>query len=817
MRAYLAISRAPQCTHNNELKIVLRKILTEQVEQSHAEGIAEVGNGKEVYGTTTMHDETTKEVFEIMEKSIISPQVWESITTPGMETTIKMLEKPSILANTLFQTTDTSVFWSTSLPDLLLQKLKNSSRLNGITYFRADMEIELKVNATRFQAGRYILGWLPYGGGSITGAPSSYSQEHWRRAHLANLQAVTSTTHIEIDLATQSSAKMVIPFTSHMNFITVKQGIVPNLGILFLYPYSPLAVGSGDTIAQVAIWGRFTNIHLSGNAVLQSAVSKLENAKSKNGPISEVAAKVVMTTQALSKIPILSPIASTVGWFAALAGDVARVWGYSKPSITAAPSHFYRKGIAHMNHIDGAFNGKKLSALSDAATPINSDRAGTKIDEMSFQFLYSIPVWFSTVTWTQSQTAGTTLTYFDVGPGFYPSTIGKGFTEPPFATISRYFSNWRGSFVFKFKFVKTEFHSGRLAFSFVPNDQFGAAPATSLTVDQTDNLVRHIVDLRETNEVEYCVPFISPFNYLETGAGSSIGRVYVTVINQLVSPSTVPTDVPILIEVSGGDDLDFGFPTQINSGTTIQPYVPAIIQTNVRQLECEELGTGYFTDKAQVESLGERIVTLRSFFKRAMYCAVNFNANTRTYFAPFDIAPVLQNTDNTTALIRSSNSNSIWYGDALEFWSFCYLFSSGSVRIYYCPDVPSAIGGTVTTKLLHYNNETCPTTNDGVVTIPFNLPTDTGIQSIDGVYQYEVPSYTLGGVRNNMSQLVGSTTAISSGNHSAQRGIAPVVVDMYMPASAANVNNGNWYRSVGDDYNLSRFSGVVPFVLNTTT
>lgn len=761
-----------------------------------------------------MHDETVMESMEVMEPTQVDRAIWDSTTTPGMETTIKMLEKPSILANTMFTTTDTSVFWSAHLPDLLFQKLKNSSRLNGISYIRADIEIEVKVNATRFQAGRYIVGWLPYGGASLPGAPATYSQDVWRRMHLANLQAVSSTTHVEIDLATQSSAKLTIPFTSHLNFISVKQTTAPDLGLLFLYPYSPLVAGAGDTIAQVAIWGRFTNVHLSGNAVLQSAVSKLENKKAGNGPISEVAAKVVNTTQVLSKIPLLSPIASTVGWFSALAGDVARIWGYSKPTINAPPSLMSRKATFHMTNIDGAFNGKKLSALSDNAISINSDRAGTKIDEMSFDFLQSIPVWFRTVSWTQVQTAGTVLTYFDVGLGFYPVAIGKGFTEPPFATLSRSFSNWRGSLVFKFKFVKTEFHSGRLAFSFVPNDQYNPQP-TTLTLDQSDNLMRHIVDIRETNEVEFCVPFIAPTNYLENDNGSSIGRVFVNVVNELVSPDSVPSSVPMLIEVSAGDDFSFAFPTMINQGTSIQAYAPAIIQTNVRQLECEELGSSYFTNKVLVESAGEKIVSLRSLFKRAMFFGSNYQANTRTYISLFDLSPVLQVTDNTTALIRSSWSNAIWSGDMLDFWSSCFLFSSGSMRFYYTLDNPSSSYGTAQFSIFHYNNEPCPVNNDGVAIVPWNIPVDIATSNIDGVYQYEVPSYTIGGVRNNVAQIVGPGTAMSLGNHKALNGVSPTLLQMIIPASTTTFNTGSFYRSIGDDFNLSRFTGIVPFVQNT--
>jgi hypothetical protein len=775
----------------------------------------EVPMGEEVMQTTTFHDETIQETFDYLAKTDVDTDLWKSATTPGMETVVNLLEKPSLIATTQFATTDTTYIADYSFPNVLLSKLKNSARLNGVTFMRADVEVEIKVNATKFQAGRYILAFVPLGGvGSITD-PGSTPTNLWWKAHLANLQAVTSLPHVEIDLSTQTSAKLDIPFTAFQNFFTTQATTNRTFARLVLYCYSPLLAGSGSTIAQVAIWARFKNIHLSGNAVLQSAISKKE-LKQKDGPISSVTTKVEKTANALGVVPLLAPAARIVGWAAALAGDVARIWGYSKPTDNSVPTRMFRQAISYMPQADGVFTGKKLSLFSDQAVTINSDRARTKVDEMSFDFLKSIPVWFRTIAWPNTATAGTVLTYIDMVPNGFSVNIGKGFTEPPFATLLRSFLYWRGSLVIKIKLVKTEFHSGRLQFSFQPWSFTLPNQPTTLTLEQTDNLYRHIVDIRETNEVEFCVPFISEYNYLSRGV--TMGRVWVHVVNELIAPSTVPSSVPLLFEVSAGEDFEFVAPVQDTDieSAQYQPYVPAVTQSNVMKILCKELGVGNMTPGVALESVGEKVVSLRTLLKRAHQMVTVANGGVRMILAPFNVAVVTQNTDNTTALLRAGTGAVSYSGDIFDYWNMCYLFSSGNMRVYFANDDPTKLTGNATMILAKSVLDRCPVTVDS---LPFDgtmKPVDFATQNIDGMYNVEVPSYITGGVRNNIAQMVGSTAGISAGQHFPLSGMSPTAVVLKLPALADNTLSGPVYRSAADDYNMSRFCGIVPIVLSTT-
>jgi hypothetical protein len=173
----------------------------------------------------------------------------------------------------------------------------------------------------------------------------------------------------------------------------------------------------------------------------------------------------------------------------------------------------------------------------------------------------------------------------------------------------------------------------------------------------------------------------------------------------------------------------------------------------------------------------------------------------------------VQLTDNTTALIRSGAGSVAYNGDILDVWSMFYLFSSGSMRVYYQNDNPSAVYGTALTTLEVIPNNTSPVATDNAVLAVYQRPVEFNVGAIDGMYAFEVPSYIVGGVRNNIAEMCSPN--ITSGGRSFYSGLAPVGLSITIPSSAANLNTGLIYRSAGDDHNLSRFCGITPLVYSS--
>lgn len=750
--------------------------------------------------TTLVLDETEASNTQVAETTMIS-SIYDAAHTGGVDTLVNFLEKPTILATGILQTTDVANtnIGTWMLPGALLVKAKQLTKLKGALMFRADFEITLKVNATRFQQGRYLLRWVFFGG-----AKNSANVEQLAGAHIANLTATTSANRAEIDLATQTSLTVTIPYISASNYSLVDSSDAYRHEIcrLYLIPYDPLQAGSGVTTAQFTLWARLTNITISGNVVLQSkSTIRIEQEKGGVGPISGVTSKISKTASIFGSIPVIGSYASSVSWLADAVGSAAKVWGYSKPLTLDPPKTITRRAQPGMANTDHVFAGHKLSAMVVSEVPLSSGRSRTDADEMSFQYLAGHPAWITTVNWPNTATSGTLLLTKAVGLGLDQVAVGKGGVWTPMDYISQMFGAYRGSVKYTFKIPKTEFHSGRLAISFVPWDGNSAVVAPA-NLGDTDNLFRVIWDVRESNTLEVCIPYTSTRNY--TNVGREFGYMYVHVINELMAPSTVPSSVNILVEKSAGDDIEYAFPVRgfHTQDTYPQPYIQ--FQSASVKLG-QNLGGN---DMLVAESFGEKVLSVRTLLKRFSTFFIKAGGGFGSIdFYPFETYLAAQTGSLAGPLVRTS-----MVSDMISYFQPLYAFSSGSVRINVAID-----GYTGPSDWGLYNVTSTPT--DGVATgastwIVPQTPVQTIAHGVEGVVSLEVPQYTLFGKRTVGNQIVSSAATYAPMPNYLEGGSFYLLRGVFQKAIDTAVTPLRVHRAAGDDFNLSVFNGVVPTVFN---
>lgn len=90
----------------------------------------------------------------------------------------------------------------------------------------------------------------------------------------------------------------------------------------------------------------------------------------------------------------------------------------------------------------------------------------------------SIPSWINSIPWDTDDTSNQQLMTYELNPldlraaDSTFSTVGAGSilvrNYTPCGYIANVFNYWRCDFVFTFKVVKTQFHTGRLKFLFKP-------------------------------------------------------------------------------------------------------------------------------------------------------------------------------------------------------------------------------------------------------------------------------------------------------------------------------------------------------------
>jgi len=756
------------------------------------------GEESNIQSTTAFaEDAATKDVLFLPSADIPSALV-SAYKSEGVEDVISVLRKPCLIYNGVFAASDTGRI--TNFPPLgqLIGITKNARRLSGSQYIRADVVVELKVNAVRFQAGRYILGYLPYGGASPA-VGGNNACDAWTHAHMANLVTITQLPHVEIDLATETSVKLRIPYQSVWNFYSTLDNDFDEIGLVFVVPYVALIPGSSDSTCQISVYSYMENITISGNVISQSGRISKEVIAASHGVISGVAEKVSRTASIFGSIPLLAPVCSTVSWVAGLVASAAKVWGFSKPHSAELASLHTRKAITNMANADGSFTGHSLGMSTTNEVAVHSGVSRTNVDEMSIDFIKKVPAYCSTTAWPTTSTTGTLLLTLYQSPNANNVAYGHGITVQPVSFLSQLFNQWKGSFVYRFKFVKTEFHSGRLVIAHLPVDATVVSPP-SLTLAQTDNLYREIVDIRDTNEFDFKVPYVNNCPWAETV--DVPGFIYVFVLNELVAPSVVSNSVPMIVEFLGGDDLEFSVP--ITSLTNYDVYFPYSSQSGTIAKIPPPVGDVTLNVDVEKYTTGEVCKSLRQFLKR-LSVLVNDGTLISNRRIQHDCwTGAFQPTSLSTNVVREQYVQT----DFFSLFSGIYAISSGSVRLY--THAQGAAGQ-------HYiyldpqvnNGQYISNTgySNGVVNTKPHVFVDANIEGFGSV---EIPQYTKTYGRNSISHLVSTTANLTPVGTSTSGGAATATV-ISLSGSTQTVNV---WRSGGDDANFCVWAGI-PALINS--
>jgi len=776
--------------------------------------------------TTFVNDSNAAESSKLMSAQVDSLVHQTSSDMVSMEIK-EFLSRPIALQTGTLTTTDTySTFSEMNMPGDFLTNALYSDKLKGYLGFRATCVIRLVVNATRFQQGRYILGYVPTGGASDNGGP-------WIRDHLNTLVQRTTVPHVELDLCCDSEAIFKIPYSSCLNFYPLVNGAADgfgHFGNLRLYPYSPLAGVAGSITAGYTIYGHFEDLVLLNAAMPQSgrafttSVKKKKNAteieqdSSSIGPLSSALIRVSNFSSILAKVPLLTSYANSVSWFADIGASAAKVFGWRKPVVLAPSVRITQNYLPYAANNDGPDMSFPLSLSYENQVGMANGFSGTEVDEMDFSFLCTIPSWFRSVTWSSAATNGTLLTSFEVSPylNVYTTTVNSQNFEhySPVAMIANHFSSWRGSMVYKFKFVKTEFHSGRLVVAFSPKVQTGAVIAPVLATSAYLN--RHILDIRETNEFTFVIPFVSEASYLYNL--TSIGSIYVFVLDPLVAPSTVSSSITILLEHAGGPDIEFAVPKAFTStyysGITPQSgnvFSSTSIGTNVCSNTNSTIGGSLVKSDNSLNALncvGEKITSLRSLLKLPVM-AINTAAVTPTNF--INIVPFAIQCGNVFTTV---NTLPLQVGDIYSNFASCFVYSRGGVRLKFVDNVavtatqPALVSLytliSVVTKSAYIKYSTTNWNGSTFNTVRNNMPIVYYKPGYSG--EVQVPQYFRYHSRANMDCVV-DPTYVSYDDSGV--GLAPRIgiTRQTFPLAAVDTNV---LRSGSDDLNFGSFISIPP-------
>jgi len=440
--------------------------------------------------------------------------------------------------------------------------------------------------------------------------------------------------------------------------------------------------------------------------------------------------------------------------------------------------------------------------------------AGTNLDEMTLNHLMQIPAYFDTLTWSTSDASTTTLLSLAVEPRtFFATGITNLWAWKDMIPVSYFcqmFGFWRGSFVFTLKIVKTQFHTGRLLVSFNPGTN------TSPSFAQSSYLLREIIDVHETSEFSFVVPYVSTKQYHKNGtyAASSIvdalGNLSIRVLSELVCPDTVSSSVKIIVEVAGGPDFEVMCPRAME----MQPFIDSswasqmadvikpVDPSSRRDMNQKIVGIGSasierHTIQAAEYCVGEKINSVLQLLKR--FTSLRWFGDAVAVFSK-DFRPYAMTFAYSADPVGLVSSPSL---DAYTLIAPCYAYVRGSLRVMFYNNASGGLmDGAVATIY------PSPTTTLMADASTWNYPgVSTNIQSVieRPVVGMQIPAY-----QQLHSRLVRiSTSALVEPVDMYSSNIRAKVVTTVAGAACSTV----MFRAAGDDLTLGYFLGTPRVVL----
>lgn len=604
----------------------------------------------------------------------------------------RFLGRPKVISSGNLASTDTATTFSTyDWSSLIINTY--ADKLKGVFLFKADLVLRLVVNANPYQQGLYLLAFCYTGGAAST----ENKGVNWIRAHRYSKVQIIQLPHVGLDIACDTEVTLTIPWRNAFNAFVPQpfgSGVVQNWGspgVFFMYPYSKLNSNGGSTTAGYTLYAHYENCEFGAISFPQMAgnprrkkVDMLTQEQEKK-PVSAFLEAGAQVSGALASVPFLSSICAPLSWVLDASARAAKSWGFSAPNLVDEPHRVVRSYFPYMSVCDGTDAAEPLSLTKGNHVEFAPDTLGTDFDELSIDFLKQIPSHVTIFQWTTGNAKDVVLNTQNVAPYAGVVSTNDGLVTlnsySPLAWMAQWFNYWRGSLIFTLKFVKTRFHSGRVLVVAEYYDESNFAPAVS-TIANSEYCYRNIVDIRECNEIDIVVPWISNKAWEQTYAGP-IAKLSFIVLDPLVAPGIVATTIDVIVELRGGEDFMFSSPTSCE----IIPCVPSALQMdgNPCVLAVETIGKSQIKEhNMEMCSItqGEAIVSMRQLLKRHMpLLADDFVSVTTSRYVVPPFASYIY-TSNATVV---AGTNQTVTRDLYSHCSNIFALSRGGVRINAIP------------------------------------------------------------------------------------------------------------------------------------
>jgi len=481
--------------------------------------------------------------------------------------------------------------------------LRNRRVVNRLTTFRnirGKLHVKFLVNGNNFYYGRMLVSYLPYG---------SYGSGNFANARpLGPLTppidtvAATCRPHIYLDPSTSQGGEMVLPFFNQNDALatpSLTDAELNSMGVLWLTSLTPMFHTNGGTTAvTVTVYAWMTDVHMYGPTETNASILVPQSGTEYGtGVISKPMSGLARFASAMKDAPIIGPYAMATSLAATATGQIASLFGFSRPRILSDPVPMVPMLCGNMSNYNANDTSISLALDSKQEVTIDPRVVGlSSADELSLHHIASKESLMGRVQWNVGTPENAILHTNYVTPCFYRSSGPPGGTQEialsscGFATYA--FAYWRGTVKFRFQIVASGYHKGRLKVVFDPwTTSFAAEDNTAYTriVDLAQERDFEVDCTWQNNRPSASVAYFSNFgaSALPVQSNFTNGAISLYVLNELVGPSATTNPIYINVFISCPDLMVWGPTSERINTVSYYPLntSPAIALEQIQEVE----------------------------------------------------------------------------------------------------------------------------------------------------------------------------------------------------------------------------------------
>lgn len=468
-------------------------------------------------------------------------------------------------------------------PDALFNIPFIMKELKGFEQYRADVEIEIRVQSTKFEYGMAMCLMQP-----------AISDAFWLPYFANNVYGRSQLSPVLLSAQKANPVKLSLGWTPLTAFDPITNYNPARIGRMEIVCLNPLQTTSVDvpTDLRITVYANFKNIELN---ILNPASTgpmplALRKIRAESDPIStESIAKEASGVIAGVKeaVKTAESIIGLVPGVAEIARPLLSMFGFNKPtSLTSAIINQpemardlqFTKGLSYVS---------KLSSDPECSISAEKGICGPENPQMTIYDLAKMPTLVAAGSWRNTaQVLNTPLALYDLDPCSCPLVTASTYQLTFLAMAMSNFRYWRGGMKIKMYLSMSGFMSQRIFIAHCPD---GTIPASIDNI--SGDMPGKIVDLAGDTEIEIYIPFQaqsharSVLNPHAAAGANRLGHLVVYALTYIQSP-TEAADPPVLYTIwaAAAEDMRFVNYTAgyVDTSDHVHRTLPASFDVKVR-------------------------------------------------------------------------------------------------------------------------------------------------------------------------------------------------------------------------------------------